>query len=196
MELTVAVGSSTSDILVESVVGFEDTTVEGVTLTRMTAGIALGYEAKLPLNGGAANTNSYEGRGQGKFLQESVRMATAATSDIFGVDTVDSMVDLRGNYTNISFTIAGHDDENHSFVAPDHGSTLAGTPFTSAFSLFLHENELGTNGTIHNIAKLAILVEANDPLTTKLGVYVGNERTEALVKLQATSVTTAALFIA
>jgi hypothetical protein len=197
MELTVVAGTfSTSDILVESVVGFEDTTVEGIVLTRMTAGIALGYESNLVLNVPAPNTDSYEGRGQGKFLEESIRMNTAATSDIYGIDTMDTRVDIRGNYTNISFAIAGFDDENHSFVAPDHGSTLLGTPFTSLFSLFLNETELGTDGPIHNIAKLAALVAASDALTTVTGTYAGNERTEAFLTGVETSVISPALFIA
>jgi len=152
---------------------FFDATASGNNV-RTTA--ATGYESlsisKVELSISAQGSGSYpktslvktvitagtQGRNLGKFLEESVRVSTAANTRAYGLtDAIDTQVDLRGAYTSFAWSIEANYDE----ILGNESMDLA--PLANhKFLLYLNESTCldAANGTTSTkaINKLAALV--------------------------------------
>jgi len=194
--ISLTAGGTITRIKIAALAGFEDLIIERVLITRISQGVP--FQQPLPLLVSTINSVGFEGRGQGKFLEESIRMSTNANTSITGIDNAEGIVDRRGMYTNISFSLVSYRREDLSLYA-DHGQTILGTPVLTSFSLFLNEvSMLAAGQAIENIAKGVVLVSGSDAHTTVNGstaLTVVEERTEALVTTQIKAVATAAAFI-
>jgi hypothetical protein len=104
--LEVSNGTASSDILTTVNSGFESITVEKVEIKRVAQGIATQAAVKLAaIASVSGNVAGSEGKGTGKFLEESIKMATCYNTDPYAVDTTDTVVDIRGLYSTLTFTV-------------------------------------------------------------------------------------------
>ena len=143
--------------------------VNGGTNVRST--VAAGYESisvvKIEISISAQGAGSYpktslartvitagtQGRGLGKFLEESIRVSTAENTRAYGLtDAIDTQVDLRGTYTQFNWDLQANYDE----VLGNDSSDLK--PLANhKFSLWLNETNC-LSATTGAITKLASLV--------------------------------------
>jgi hypothetical protein len=202
--ISVTAGVAATDIEVASTPGYESVTIKRVEIRRTNQGI--GTQPLIPLAVAVVNSVGTEGKGQGKFLEESIRMATPYNTDPYGVDTFATGVDLRGQYTEVSFEYATEYLENLGTTAADYahtaigGPAVGGVPANHSFTLFLNEDTcLGTNGAIHKLAGIAVLragVLAYLASTVNAApLSAADERAEVLIFTDESSVATSAAFI-
>jgi putative lipoic acid-binding regulatory protein len=193
--IDIANGASTSKINVSSTSTYESITIDKVEIRRVAQGVAI----KAPKSLAATSiTVGTEGKGQGKFLEESVRMATSCNNEAYGVDTTDTRVDIRGNYTSVSFSVQAEYDEKLSIVAAD---APVGTAIHK-FVLYLNEATcLAAEGAIDLFANIALVVQgvsANGK--TKVGLAtpltIAEETTEVLFIDNGGTTDTVARFLA
>lgn len=168
-----------------------------ITLNNGTPSMAVPIRLALS----ATNSSAFEGDGLGKFLSESVQLLMGNNLNPYGLDTADSMVDLRGKYTSISFTHTSTVDEHLSHVAADYGMTGTGVPKSTRFQLWFNEATcLAANSAINDLAAIAVLRAAAvaDMTATVIGapLTTAQELTETLIIADQSSVATAAAFIA
>ena len=184
--LNIEAGTDATDIKVSLTAGNESVSVERLEILKTGQGVA----SSLPLKISSTTTSAgFEGAGQGKFLEESVRMSSAANTDPYGLNTATTQVDLRGSYTEV-------------FFALEAGEIFGKDSATHNFTLFLNEgNMLAAGQAIEKLAAIAAgpVATANPTLVTvnvvtDLAASIGSEATEALV-IGNTSVATAADFI-
>jgi len=187
--LDVEAGTGATDIKVSLTAGNESVSVEKLEIRKTGQGVASSLLLKIAeVSPETASTRvGFEGAGQGKFLEESVRMGSAANVDPYGLNTATTQVDLRGSYTEVFFALEAKD-----FLGKDTA--------THNFTLFLNEgNMLGAGQAIEKLATVAEVVSVGNALVTIGGstdlATDGIEGTEALV-VGNTSLTAAGLFIA
>jgi hypothetical protein len=201
----VANGVAAADIEVSAATGYESISIDRVEIRRTNQGI--GTQTYVTLVENVVNAVGNEGKGQGKFLEESVRMATANNNDPYGVDNTDTQVDLRGEYTEVSFDYKATFTENLGTVAADYGHTgiggpaMGGVDSVHSFTLYLNESTcLAANSAIAKLAAIAILrAAALSYLTatvTAAPLTLAVEKTEVLIIADESSVATVAAFIA
>lgn len=184
--LNIEAGTDATDIKVSLTAGNESVSVERLEIIKTGQGVA----SSLPLKISSTTTSAgFEGAGQGKFLEESVRMSSEANTNPFGLSTATTQVDLRGSYTEVFFSL-------------EAGEIFGKDSATHNFTLFLNEgNMLAAGQAIEKLAAIAAgpVATANPTLVTvnvvtDLAASIGSEATEALV-IGNTSVATAADFI-
>jgi len=189
----IAVGGSASNITTVANAGYEHITVRKVSIKRLSDSAFLSTALALPKTVVAAG---FEGEGLGKFLEESIRMATPITTNPYGVDNSETQVDLRGSYTAVYFTVAVNYEETLSTVAADVKPLGA----THQFVLFLNESTcLAANSAIAKLAAIALLKAGTNGLTATAiaaPLTAAQERTEVMIDEVGASVATVATFIA
>ena len=138
--LEVTNGSAATDITTTINAGFESVTVEKVEVKRVVQGAGAQSPVKLnAVSGVSGNVAGSEGKGTGKFLEESIRMATCYNTDPYGVDTTDTSVDIRGLYSTLTFTLGGTRDEKLGIAFADQNANA----FSTSFTVFLNEASSG-----------------------------------------------------
>jgi hypothetical protein len=191
---TVAVqGGTNIDVTVAS--GYESVSVVKVEISISKQGA--GNFPKTNLSKTTVTAGS-EGRGLGKFLEESVRVGTADNVRTYGMNaTADTSVDVRGSYTQFSWTLAADYDEVLGNVSSDIRPSAK-----HDFTLFLNEATcLATDSAIHLMAESVVLAAAADanvdlPVLAPGAVTTANYATIGLLIATDASVATSALFIA
>jgi hypothetical protein len=198
---TVSTGATTSKFRVTAAAGYESISFVRTEIRRGSNNgtNSIGtqpYISLAPTLIAAGN----EGKFLGKFIEESIRMATPLNTNPYGLDNADTAVDIRGKYTCITFTINANYEENLSTLAADNGPL----PATHKFELYLNENTcLAANSAIAQMAAIAVLrATALTPALTAAGAIsagnfgaVPNERTEVLWLASEISTTSVANFI-
>ncbi len=186
--LNVEAGTDASDIKVSLTAGNESVSVEKLEIRKTGQGVASSLLLKVDEITTASTKVGFEGAGQGKFLEESVRMSSEANTNPFGLSTATTQVDLRGSYTEVFFSL-------------EAGEIFGKDSATHNFTLFLNEGNMLADGqAIEKLATIAAgpVATANPTLVTITGssdlAGDGIEGTEALV-VGNTSKTTAADFI-
>jgi len=153
----VAVANGTAATSIKTVVAsnYEAITVRSVSIRRTNSGIGIQpFSILAKVSGVAGNAVGFEGEGLGKFLEESIRMNTPITSNVYGVDTAETQVDLRGAYTAVYFTAAVNYTENLSTTAADVNPLAASHDFV----VFLNEATcIATDSAIAKLAAIALL---------------------------------------
>jgi len=201
----VTAGAAATDIEVAALAGYESIHIDRVEIRRVNQGI--GSQAPVSLAVNVVNAVGTEGHGQGKFLEESIRMATPMNTDPYGVDTSSTQVDLRGSYTEVSFDYLTSYEENLGTTAADYAQTSIGGPAiggvaaTHSFTLFFNENTmLAANGAIAKLAAIALLragaVASLTATVTAAPLSAAAERSEVMIIADESSVATVAAFIA
>jgi hypothetical protein len=189
----IAVGGAASNITTVANAGYEHITVRKVSIKRLSDSAFLSTALALPKTVVAAG---FEGEGLGKFLEESIRMATPITTNPYGVDNAETQVDLRGSYTAVYFTVAVNYEETLSTVAADVKPLGA----THQFVLFLNESTcLAANSAIAKLAAIALLKAGTNGLTATAiaaPLTAAQERTEVMIDELGGAVATVATFIA
>ena len=190
----VAQGASTSKVRFTIQPGYESVDITKVELKRSNIGIGDQFPLALAKTG---ITTGSEGNGTGKFLEESVSMATWANSNPYGVDNASTRVDIRGGYTEVTFTLNSSYNENLSTLAADHGPLTAKHRFT----IFLNEATcLGANNAISLFAATAIIAAGANAGSTATAQSApltrAQESSESLILASQASTNTVALFIA
>jgi hypothetical protein len=170
--------------------GYEAITVRSFSIRRNNQGIGLQPFVALA---GTVTTAGFQGEGLGKFLEESIRMNTPITSNVYGVDNAETQVDLRGLYTAVYFTVQANYDENLSTVAADHSPLNA----THDFVVFLNEATcLAANSAIAKLASVAFLRGTAGNGNAALGMTttvaaapltLAQEKSEVLIKADGSS---------
>jgi len=198
--VTVSAGTAADDVQVQADLA-GSISVTRVEIKRVAQGIAFQAPVSLALN--VTNGVANEGLGLGKFLEESIQMSTPMNTDPYAVDTADSIVDVRGSYTEISFEYSTSYEENLGTTAADYGhTTVPGGPSTGgvaavhSFALFCNEaTMLGAN---NGIAKLAAIALLRSGVYSYLGATVDAtpDNSEVMILADGTSVDTVAAFIA
>jgi len=177
--------------------GYEAISVRSFSIRRNNQGIGL-----QPFSVLAATlvTAGFQGEGVGKFLEESIRMNTPITSNVYGVDNSETQVDIRGLYTAVYFTVQANYEENLSTVAADVKPLSA----THDFVVFLNEATcLGLNSAINKLARIAFLKVGTNGMTSAVvaanALTLALEKSEVLIKADGSSTNvvsgTAASFI-
>ena len=193
--IDVTAGVAATDIDVSTTAGYESVNITKVEIKRAAQGI--GSPAPVTLAVNVVNAVGTEGLGAGKFLEESVRMATGINTNPYGVDNADTQVDLRGGYTEVSFVIGTSYDENLSTLAADHGPL----PARHRFTIWLNEaTTRAANGATAMFAAAGILAAAANANMTATAQSApltrAQEETETLRIANGDSVATVAAFIA
>lgn len=149
-----ASGVATDKIRVATTAGYESVSIERVEIRRVQQGVG----TQTPFSLVATTiTRGTEGLNLGKFLEESIRMATPYNTDPYGINNTDTQVDIRGKYTEVFFTYATVFDEHLNPTAADYGMSGEGVPAEHKFSIYLNEATcLGEDGAIEKLAKIAI----------------------------------------
>jgi len=172
-EFIASVANTGANVTITLAGGYESVNVDRVEITRANQGLAIQPALTLAQTIGTANN---EGSGLGKYLEESVSMATMGNVDPFGVDNEDTRVDLRGLYTEVAFSTA-----KRSFV------------------LFLNEATIASDSGVHLLAELVVLLATTlatvsvNAITTPT---VTQEDVEGLLIATGASVAASADFIA
>jgi len=169
--------------------GYESYTIARIDILRTQQGLA---PQPITPTTQTITTIGTEGAGLGKFLEESIRMSTWANENPFGIDNRDSQIDLRGSYTEISFTISKPYTENLSTLAADHGPL----PAFHRFVIFMNENSIAANSAIHLFAAQVVDLAASLASVIVTVDATPDEELEGLIINDGTSVATAAAFIA
>jgi hypothetical protein len=201
----VANGAAAADIEVSAATGYESLSITRVEIRRTNQGI--GSQTYVTLVENVVNAVGNEGKGQGKFLEESIRMATPNNTDPYGVDNADTQVDLRGEYTEVYFEYASTFTENLGTTGVDYGHTGIGGPGVGGVQanhcFTLHLNEATCLAANSAIAKLAAIALLRDAALSYLSANViaapltaAQERSEVLIIADESSVATVAAFIA
>jgi len=153
-------------------------------------------------------TEPSEGHGTGKFLEESVRMATALNNDPYGVDNASTQVDVRGSYTEVTFDYISNFDANLATNAADYGNTsvgggaVGGVASMHSFTLFINENLIAADDVIDQLAALLVANQAVAPMSANVTLNVvaaptnAEYLTEGLIIADGSTVDTSAAFIA
>lgn len=140
-------------------------------------------------------TQGTQGRGLGKFLEESIRVSTADNIRAYGMNAeADTTVDLRGSYTQFNWRMTANYDHALGNDSVDFKPTAE-----HDFTLFLNEATCNTasTGAITRMASGVVLKGAPAASTIAAGsVTTANYATIALLDKTDASVATAALFIA
>jgi hypothetical protein len=175
--------------------GYESVKVESFSIRRANQGIGTQTFFKLAI--AATNTVGFEGENLGKFLEESIRMATPGNTDPYGVDNNETQVDVRGAYTAVYFTVSAPFTENLSTLAADHGPL----PASHQFVIYLNESTcMAANSAAAKLAAIALLrATALATLTATLTaapLSLAAEKSEVMILADASSVATVAAFIA
>jgi hypothetical protein len=195
-QLSVVAGGTTSQIRTVIAKDYEAINVRSVSVRRVNSGIGTQPFIALAKASHATNAAGFQGEGLGKFLEESIRMNTPITSNVYGVDNAETQVDLRGSYTAVYFTVAANYEENLSTVAADVRPLSAKHDFV----LFLNEATCnGLDSAIGKLAAAALLKAGTNGMTatvTAAPLPLAAERTEVMVKADGSSVATVAAFIA
>lgn len=181
----------------------------------LTSTIATGYEgvsvAKIEISISAQGSGSYpkttlaktvstagtQGRGLGKFLEESVRVGTAENVRTYGMNsTVDTTVDLRGSYTQFNWRMTANYDHALGNESVDFKPTAE-----HDFTLFLNEATCmdvanGTTSTkaINLLAAAIVLTAAPAPVAIAAPIPTSTYGTVALLDKADASVLTTILF--
>lgn len=203
--VTVSAGAGAADVqVVGDAAG--SIRIDRVEIRRVAQGIATQTPVSLALN--VTNSTAFEGMGLGKFLEESIQMATPSNVDPYAADTADTALDIRGTYTEIIFDYATEYSENLSTTAADFGATdsvtgpaAGGVPANHSFALYLNEaTSLAANSAIAKLAAIAVLRSAALAYLTNTVVAApltaAQERSEVLIYTDQSSVATVAAFIA
>jgi hypothetical protein len=193
--INVTAGTAAADIRVAATTGYESLEVTKVEIRDTLSGSATSPLVTCAVN--VTTTVASEGRGLGKFLEESVRMGTAHNTRSYGMDNIDNNPDLRGSYTQVYFKVSAPYDEKISTLAADNGPL----PAQHEFCVFLNEATcLGTNGAIAKLAQVAVhaagALSAVDVTAIAAPLTAAQERVEALILATDASTNTAALFVA
>jgi hypothetical protein len=136
---------------------------ESVSISKMEIALAAQGAGSFPKTSLVRSviTAGTQGRGLGKFLEESIRVSTAENTRAYGLtDAIDTQVDLRGSYTQVNWDLDANYDE------PLGNDSSDNMPLANhKFALFLNENTCmdvanGTTSTraINKIAEAIILV--------------------------------------
>ena len=196
--ITVGNGAaSASATQVTVVAGMESVSIVKMELKRQNSGI--GSQAGISLVVAGTPVVGTEGQGQGKFLEESVHMGTAANTAVYGVDNDSTAIDTRADYTEVTFELAVAYDEDLGIAAAD--TNMVGN---HRFTVFMNEaNMIAADAAISKMAAAAILAAgANAGMTltdqTATGGMLTNaqEMTETLRISNGNSVDDVAAFIA
>lgn len=188
-------GAAATDVQISTAPTYESVNITKVEISRANSGI--GTQTPVRLGVSVANAVGNEGLGTGKWLEESVKMATGLNTNPYGSDQATTNVDIRGEYTEVTFAITAIYDENLSTLAADHGPLNA----VHRFTLWLNEATcLATNGSVDMFAASAVLAAgalANvDVNVIPAPLTPAQERVEALILEDGSSVATGAAFIA
>jgi len=194
-ETPLVIADAGNDIRLTTTAGYESVSFKRAEIRRSNQGIGSQSWVTLALN--VTIASAFEGEGLGKFLEESIRMATPGNNDPYGVDTNDTRVDLRGTYTALYFEVSAPYTENLSTLAADHGPLAA----THKFVLYLNEaTSMAANSAVAKLAAIALLrATALTPLTatvTAAPLTLAQETSEVMILANASSVATVAAFIA
>jgi len=203
--LDVVAGAAATDVQFNSTPGYESITIQKVGIKRVVQG--QGPQSEVLLTQSVVNSVGFEGLGLGKFLEESVRMATPMNTDPYGVDVTGTRVDIRGSYTEVSFDYSTSYEENLGTTAADFGHTglggpaIGGVAATHTFSIFLNEaTSLAVDDAIAKLAAIALLraavLASLTATVTPAPLSAADERTEVLIFTDGSSVDTVAAFIA
>jgi len=193
--IKVAGGAGATDILVAAETGYESVSITKVEIKRSQSGIGSPSPVRLAVS--VVNAVGTEGLGTGKFLEESVKMATGFNTNPYGVDQADTQVDIRGKYSEVTFVVAATYDENLSTLAADHGPLSA----THRFTVFMNETTMmAANAAVAKMAAAAILAAGTNAGST-VSVQTAplsrvQEETESLLLADGSSTATVAAFIA
>lgn len=193
--INVTAGAAATSIKVDAGKGYESVNITKVELKRVQSGIGTQVPVKLAV--AATNAVGNEGLGTGKFLEESVRMATGINSRPYGSDNASTIVDVRGEYTEVSLEIVALYDENLSTLAADHGPLAANHRFT----VYMNEaTMIAADAAIAKMSAAAILAAAANAGSTATiqaaPLTRAQEETESLIIENGNSVDTVAAFIA
>lgn len=191
----ITAGTTAGDIQIAVNTGYEFVTVGKVTVKRSAQGIASQQEVALAV--ALTTAVGTEGLGLGKYLEESVRMATWNNLNPYAVDTTGTGVDIRGEYTEVYFVINKPYEENLSTLAAGNGPL----PATAAYTVWMNETTMNGTGLatalMAEVAVLAAAANANVTVTTIAAPLTrAQEETEALIIADSSSVLTPALFVA
>ena len=203
--ISVTTGTAVGDSTIRTLGDLEGSlTVNRVELRRINTGIPPSVPISLVPT---LVTPAYEGSGLGKFLEESVSMATSANTDPYGVDNASTGVDLRGKYTEIIFNVNAPFTENLATNGADYGSidgidgpAVAGVPANHSFALFVNEGtSIATDSAIDKLAAIAVLRSTALAYLTNTvqaaPLTLLQEETEVLIIADGSSVATTAAFI-
>jgi hypothetical protein len=190
----ITVGGAGTNITTLANAGYEHLTVRKLSIKRLSDSQFLFSPIALPKVVVAAG---FQGEGLGKFLEESIRMNTPITSNVYGVDNTETQVDLRGSYTAVYFTVQANYNENLSTIAADHAPLNA----THDFVVFLNEATCnGANSAISKLASIALLKAGTNGMTaavvTAANLTLALEKSEVMLVAAGGSVATVAAFIA
>lgn len=196
LPINVTAAAAGADFRVLTTTGNESLYVTKVEIRRSVAGAGSFTYATLAVN--VTNTTGSEGRGLGKYLEESIKLGTDENRRAYGIDTADTLVDLRGSYTQVYFEVAAN-YEASTLAAPTPGSDLEGTA-SHKYSVWLNEATcIASNGAIEMLAQAAVFVAAALPNVSATTIAApltrAQEEVEALIYTNDSSKATAAAFI-
>jgi hypothetical protein len=192
-EFQITVGGAATNITTLANAGYEHLTVRKLSIKRISDSVFSTTAIALPKVVVAAG---FQGEGLGKFLEESIRMATPLTTNPYGVDNAETQVDLRNSYTAVYFKVQANYEENLSTLAADHGPLSAFHDFV----IFLNESTCnGLNSATGKFAAAALLKAAPGTSMTATAIAVptvAQEKTEVMLIASGASVATVAAFVA
>jgi hypothetical protein len=201
----VIAGTAAADIRVQGDAA-GSISVTRVEIRRVAQGIATQTFVSLALN--VTTGSAFEGQGQGKFLEETIQMATPCNIDPYDNDTADTRVDIRGNYTELLFEYATSYEENLGTTAADYahttgigGPSTGGVAANHSFGIFCNESTmLAANSAIAKLAAIAVIrataIAALSLTVVAAPLTANQDRDETLLFSDASSVATVAAFIA
>lgn len=180
LPLEVTAGTAAADIRITALSGYESISFKRVAIRRSNQGIGSQNWVALALN--VTIAEGFEGENLGKFLEESISMATLGNIDPYGVDTADTRVDLRGTYTALTFEVSTTYQENLSILAADHGPL----PATHKFVLYLNEaTTFAADSAVAKLVAVAILrataLAALTNTTQAAPLTLAQEKSEILI---------------
>lgn len=139
--------SGTNDIVITFQPGYEGVYIESVALRDVST--------ETPITVATAITTApTEGIGLGRHIEEEVQNATGANIDPFGSRGGNETVDIRGRYTEISWTAVAEDDDSPGWAPHemlgygDANTTAAYGP--RSFAAYVNENSAAATIVILN----------------------------------------------
>jgi hypothetical protein len=196
LPIKVVAASAGSDIQVDAQTS--SITIKSVKIRRVDGKSTDFAATPLPAVSGSL-TSAFEGKNLGKFLEESIRMATWYNEDPYCVDNIDSRVDIRGSYTSIDFSLKVPYEQG-TLAAPTPGSNIS-LEAVHEFTLFVNEATIPGGSGIALLAGAGVAVAGNvtsvtASTTAAASMTLAKEKSEALIFSDGGSKATAALFIA